>query len=239
MRKEDVPMDIILANPSPEKCAAGTADLAAEANHRIANSLAVLLSVVHMHSSTVKKSAESYSNTEVRHILNSIAARIHALSQLHRTLSRSGPDGVICLKRHLEEASEALLAALAPAERSVKVVHTGEACMVRTKQAQPIVQILCETLINAIKYAHPSGVPLIMLVDSEVSGDGRLILTISDDGVGLPEGLDPLQSDGMGFKVMRGLAAELGGELKFQSSHLGLSLRLSLPSIAMAGTRLA
>jgi two-component sensor histidine kinase len=78
-----------------------------------------------------------------------------------------------------------------------------------------------------------------MLVDCEISGDGRLVLTISDDGVGLPEGFDPAQAGGMGFKVMRSLAAEVGGELQIQSTHLGLSFRLSMPAIAMAGSRLA
>jgi two-component sensor histidine kinase len=82
-------------------------------------------------------------------------------------------------------------------------------------------------------------VPLIMLVDSSIGGDGRLVLTVSDDGVGLPEGFDPIMSSGMGFKVMRGLAAEAGGELQIQSTHLGLSCRLSLPAMAMAGTKLA
>ena len=37
---------------------------------------------------------------------------------------------------------------------------------------------------------------------------------------------------------MRSLAAEVGGQLQIRSTHLGLSFRLSLPAMAMAGTRL-
>ena len=44
-------------------------------------------------------------------------------------------------------------------------MHTGGDCMVQMRQVQPIVLMLCEIFINAMKYAHPSGVPLIMLVD--------------------------------------------------------------------------
>lgn len=231
-------MDLILTQISSEGHRVA-ADLVVEANHRIANSLTVLVSMVRMQAARVKKSAESYSNAEVRHILDGIAARISTLSQLHRILSYAGCDGVISLKPHLHEVSDALQAALSSCEQLVKVVHTGQDCIVRTQQVQPIVLILCEVFINAIKYAHPSGVPLIMLVDSQISSDGRLTLTISDDGVGLPEDFDPIQSDGMGFKVMRRLAAELGGELQIQSTHLGLSLRLSLPGMAMAGSKLA
>lgn len=232
-------MDTILTTrPLPEAAAPHT-DMVAEANHRIANSLTVLVSMVRMQSATVKRNAESYSNAEVRHLLDGIAARINTISQLHRILSQAGTDGAISLKPHLHEVTDALVAALSSMEQSVKVMHTGSDCMVQMRQVQPIVLMLCEIFINAMKYAHPSGVPLIMLVDTSVSGDGRLVLTISDDGVGLPEGFDPLQSGGMGFKVMRSLASEVGGELQIQSTHLGLSFRLSLPAMAMAGTMLA
>lgn len=230
-------MDPVLET-SPEKRGA-TADLIAEANHRIANSLTVLVSMVRMQSASVKKSAYSYSNAEVRHLLDGIAARINTISQLHRIVSQAGTDWVISLKPHLHDVTDALVAALSSPEQAVKVVYTGGDCMVRMRQVQPIVLMLCEIFINAMKYAHPSGVPLIMLVDSSISGDGRLVLTICDDGVGLPEGFDPAHSGGMGFKVMRRLAAEVGADLQIRSTHLGLSFRLSLPAMAMAGTRLA
>ncbi len=232
-------MDAILTTRSIPETGTGPTDRVAEANHRIANSLSVLVSMVRMQSASVKKAADSYSNAEVRHLLDGVAARINTISQLHRILSQVGSDGAISLKPHLHDITDALMAALSSPEQSVKVMHTGGDCMVQMRQVQPIVLMLCEIFINAMKYAHPSGVPLIMLVDSSVAGDGRLVLTISDDGVGLPEGFDPAQSGGMGFKVMRSLAAEIGGELQIQSTHLGLSFRLSLPAMAMAGTKLA
>jgi len=214
-------------------------DAVAEANHRIANSLTLLVGMVRMQAVSVKKHAEAYSNAEVRLLLDGIAARINTISQLHRILSHAGGDGAISLKPHLHDVTDALVAALSSPEQAVRVVYTGGDCMVQMRHVQPIVLVLCEIFINAMKYAHPSGVPLIMLVDCSVCGDGRLVLTISDDGVGLPEGFDPEQSGGMGFKVMRSLAGEIGGELQIQSTHLGLSFRLSLPEMAMAGTRLA
>src|SRR5215469_4480510 len=232
-------MITILGTQSPSSMHTACHDHVAEANHRIANSLAVLVSMVRMQAASVKKNADSYSNAEVRHLLHGIAARINAVSQLHRITSQAGADGAITLKPHLHDVTDALVAALSSPEQAVRVVYTGGDCMVQMRQVQPIVLILCEIFINAMKYAHPSGVPLIMLVDSSISGDGRLVLTISDDGVGLPEGFDPLQSGGMGFKVMRRLAAEVGADLQIQSTHLGLSFRLSLPAMAMAGTKLA
>ncbi len=212
-------------------------DLVAEANHRIANSLTLLVSMVRMQSVSVKKKPEPLSNADVRMMLDGIAARINTISQLHRILSRSGADGVVNLKPHLEEVSSALVAALSSPEQQVRVVHTGTDCMVLMRHVQPIVLILCEAFINAMKYAHPASVPLIMTVDCSVAGDGRLVLAVSDDGVGLPEGFDAEKSGGLGFRVMRSLAAEIGGELQMQSTHLGLTFRVALPAGAMAGAK--
>jgi two-component sensor histidine kinase len=224
--------------PHCEQSAAAT-DLVAEANHRIMNSLTLLVSMVRMQAVSVKRKAAPFSNAEVRHLLDGIAARINTISQLHRSLSQFGADGAISLKPQLHDVTNALRAALSSQEQQVRVVHSGCDCMVLMRHMQPIMLILCEVFTNAIKYAHPSGVPLVMTVDCNVSGDGRLVLTMTDDGIGLPEGFEPGQNGGMGFQVMRSLAAEIGGELQIQSDDMGLSFRLSLPASAMAGAKLA
>jgi two-component sensor histidine kinase len=186
----------------------------------------------------VKDKREAYSNAEVRHLLDGIAARINTISRLHRTLAHSAGESVISLRPHLHDITDALVSALSSDEQSVRVVHTGSDCMVLMRHVQPIVLMLCEMFVNAMKYAHPSGVPLIMVVDCSTI-DGQLVLTISDDGVGLPEGFDAFTGGGMGFRVMRSLAAEIGAHLDIRSTHLGLSFRLSLPAGAMAGSKLA
>ena len=227
-------MNAVLTNASEF---APATDMVAEANHRIANSLTLLVGMVRMQAASVKKKQETLSNAEVRLLLDGIAARINTISQLHRILSRAGDNGAISLKPHLQEVSSALVAALSSPEQQVRAMHTGGDCMVLMRHVQPIVLILCEVFINAMKYAHPAGVALVMLVDCSVGADGRLVLTISDDGVGLPEGFEPDKNGGLGFRVMRSLAAEIGSELQIQSTQLGLTLRLSLPAGAMSGSR--
>jgi two-component sensor histidine kinase len=230
-------MDILpFKSPQP---IAPVLDPVAEAHHRIANSLALLVSTVRMQAVTIKKKATPFSNAEVRQLLDGIAARIGTMSQLHRILSRVSCDGEVSLGPHLKEVTDTLVAALASPEQQVRVIHGGDACLVEMRQIQPMVLILCEIFINAMKYAHPTHVPLIMTVDCARTDDGRLVLSISDDGVGLPEGFEPGNNHGIGFGVMHSLAAELGGELQMQSSDMGLTFCLSLPACAMAGVKLA
>ena len=231
-------MDAILAQSQHSPMSAVGPDLIAEANHRIANSLTLLVSMVRMQAVSVKKGSETLTSAEVRQLLDGVAARINTISQLHRILSRSGSEGAVSLKPHLSEVTDALVAALSSPEQLVRVTHTGRDCLVLMRQVQPIVLILCEVFINAMKHAHPAGVPLVMTVDCAPSQDGRLVLSISDDGVGLPDGFDIGARSGMGFKVMRSLAAEIGAGLQIVSTPLGLTFRLSLAAGTMAGTKL-
>jgi two-component sensor histidine kinase len=143
------------------------------------------------------------------------------------------------MQPHLKEITDAFAHALSSPEQRVRVIHTGGDCLVLMRHVQPLVLILCEIFINAMKYAHPAGVPLIMTVDCEPAADGRLLLSISDDGVGLPDGFQPQMEGGMGFRVMYRLAQEIGCELQITSTHLGLNFRLSLPAGTMAGAKVA
>ena len=44
--------------------------------------------------------------------------------------------------------------------------------------------------------------------------NGRHRLSVADDGVGLPAGIDPEHSDSLGLKLVAALARQLGGELE-------------------------
>jgi two-component sensor histidine kinase len=204
-------------------------DAIAEANHRIANSLTLLVSMVRMQATAATRRAEPLDPAEVRLLLDGIAARISTIGQLHRLLSHAPFEGVTDLHPHLKEVTDALVSALASAEQQVHVVHDGQHGLVMTRQVQPIVLILCEAFINAMKYARPEGAPLILNVDCRPRHDGRLTVSVRDNGRGLPDGLDPRTTTGLGFRVMRSLAAEIEAELAFESSAQGFGMQLALP----------
>lgn len=216
-----------------------TNDPVAEANHRIANSLTLLVSMVRMQANAAGRRPEPVSPAEHQMALQAIAARIGTIGHLHRLLSHVPADGCTSLQPHLKEVSAAMVSALSSPEQSVRVEHRGQDCLVLTRQVQPIVLMLCEIFINAMKYAHPSGVPLVIEIECFSGADGRLVVLISDDGIGLPESFDPARDGGLGFRVIRSLAGELGAELAIETSDLGLSFRLSLPASAMPGGKLS
>ena len=56
-----------------------------------------------------------------------------------------------------------------------------------------------------------------------------IAIEVGDDGVGLPDDIDPLQSQSLGFRTIRVLARQLGASISFNNHGLGLSCVLHIP----------
>jgi signal transduction histidine kinase len=85
-----------------------------------------------------------------------------------------------------------------------------------------------EAIVNALKHGHPSRVTVAVDV-----ADGRLVLTITDDGRGFPfHGRmehEALVRDDIGPVSLRDRVEALGGRLSIDSSPRGSRVELSLP----------
>jgi two-component sensor histidine kinase len=215
-------------------------DLVAEANHRVANSLTLLGGLVRMQARVAGKATRSFTNAEIRLMLDGIAARVATVGELHRMLARVPGDGTVVLNVHLRDLAATLVAAFSSDQQQIHIEHSGSDCLVLTKHVQSLTLILCELLTNAMKYAHPAaGVPVRITLACENLSAGMLQLTVSDDGVGLPEGFDASKDGGLGFQIMRTLVAELGASLDIHSDSLGTTVRLRVPQSLVANKQTA
>lgn len=218
----------------------GPGELVAEANHRAANSLALLGGLVRMQARAAGKSGQHFSHAQVQMMLDGVAARIATIGQLHRMLANMPLEGSVPLNQHLREVCSTVITAFSSEEQPVHINHHGVDCLVLTKYVQPLTLMLCEIIINAMKYSHPAGgVPIEIVVRCHSETDGTLKVTVSDDGVGLPEGFDPAKDGGLGFQVIRALAREIGAELDIRSDNLGVTFSLTVPQALVANVKTA
>ena len=224
-------MDPILTSLPP--------DLVAEANHRVANSLTLLGGLVRMQARAAGKAATPFTNAEIRLMLDGIAARVATVGQLHRMLAHIPADGTVLLNTHLRDIAATLVTAFSSDQQPIRIEHSGADCVVLTRHVQPLTLILCEILTNAMKYAHPAGVPVRIAVLCENLSEGMLQLTVSDDGVGLPEGFDAGKDGGLGFQIMRALIAEMNATMEIFSDNLGATFRLKVPQALVANVQTA
>ena len=202
-----------------------SATLAAEANHRIANSLAAIAGIVRLEASDPKRVQHLRSPSEVRNFLAEISLRIDTAAELHRLLALSDHGSDIDLSNYLLKIVGSVVAANAFAN-GAEIDHClGENCALPSDQALAVGLIVAELVTNSLKYAHPAGVRGKISVRCEPVADG-LTIEVADDGVGLPEGFDPETAPSLGFRLMRALSRQLGANLTFDSD-MGLTARLT------------
>ncbi len=154
--------------------------------------------------------------------------RLDAVAQLHRLLAGGQAVRTIELTDHLRAIATGLVSCLTlGSEFSLQIASEGD-CRVPPEKALPLGLIVGELVTNAVKYAHPAKVPGRIKVECSRTSTGGLTVEVSDDGVGLPQGLDPLKSGCLGFRLMRSLAEQAGATIRFDSDELGLRVELQM-----------
>lgn len=198
--------------------------LAREANHRIANNLSILSGLIQRQLRTLN----GHAHPDARTLLQEVMSKIVSMGEFHRRLAEEPCGEKIELGDYLIQVSGAIQSMLPSQGRINTVFHLDKRCHVLPTTAHSFGLILGEIMMNAIKHAHPAGLPVVMTVSCS-SGEADLAVEIGDDGVGLPENFDPMKQGGAGFQIISALAKSADARLAIESDNLGLSFRFSVP----------
>jgi two-component sensor histidine kinase len=192
-----------------------------EADHRIANSLAVISGLVR-----VRAMADQGHANET--FLLEIADRIDTVAKLHRLIAHPNSDAIE-LHIYLQEICQRLGSALATTAAPSVSVSCPLHQTVPFKVAMPLGLITAELFSNSLKYAHPTGLPAkISVACKTFAEDGlALLFEYEDDGVGFPEGFNISNDGNLGMRFIRSLSEQLQGTQNWTSDPLGVHFELS------------
>jgi len=195
--------------------------LLAEVNHRVANSLALVASMVGLQS----RSAES---AETRMALTETQARITAVALVHKKLYVSGDVHSVALEEFLASLLQQVEVSMRDAGHTASLKAQLVPVKMPTDKSVSVGVIAAEWVTNAFKYAYPAAhgeIRVILKHDDQ----GHAELVVEDDGVGFQADQRP-QGTGLGTKLVSALAASLGASVDYRDRRPGLSARLRLPS---------
>lgn len=216
----------ILPTPTCESCEA-----MAEADHRIANHLAMLGGLIRLRAADAARQAGEPSRDSVRLMLEGLGLQIDAISRLHRMLANHGSAAPANLSAHLHEICAPFASGVFGPILLVEDLSPD--CMAPADQILPLTQMVAEVLTNAVKHACDDGGPggILILVRCRRDESG-LSIEVADSGTGLPPAFDPEAHGGLGFRLLRALSKQVGGTMTFESTTGGLRFRLTLPPTA-------
>lgn len=177
-----------------------TAALLHETQHRTANNLALISSILNM-------KAHAVVSEETRAELESARRRVLAMAAIERHLQYSDPHVSTPIGPFLEALCRQLKASLVGEGREIRlVVHADQGSQPR-RVAVILGLAVTELIINALKYAFPNGRAGEIVVDYQETGSGWRA-SVADDGAGL-RAAGPSAGDGMGSGIVAALAAQL------------------------------
>ncbi len=205
-------------------------DSLSDINHRISNNLALLASTVSMRAASFSRRKGPLGGREVAAALHEITARIAVVGHMHRLIAtRPGADHAE-FGPHLRELCRLFISALAePGQWDMVDAGTSE-CLVGADEFLPLSLIVTEVVTNALKYAHPAGVPGLLTIGCRCEPGGAVVVEVADDGVGFPEGFEFAAGGGIGSRTIHVLAQQIDAEIGFDSRPTGLRFELRLPA---------
>jgi two-component sensor histidine kinase len=190
--------------------------LASEVHHRVKNNLQIV-------SSLLALQAQRVTDAAARAEFEAARDRIGAIATLHRHMYAHHDPEAIDLGAFIEELGAQLFAAVGdrPGRRIVLDV-SAPALRISSDQAVPLALIITEAVSAALKQGFPPSHSGRITIRVEAD-ERRANLAISDDGV------TPRSDDQLRAMLLRGLARQLGGELKRQEAGLTLDFPLRAP----------
>jgi two-component sensor histidine kinase len=188
-----------------------------EVNHRVNNSLALVASMLHLKSATV--------DDEVKVHLDEASSRITAIARAHQRLYQTEMFEKIDLGPYLEDICQSFSESLPDCLLHVNIKAGIE---VPPDQAIPVALFVNELITNSAKYGHPNRKCEVWI--EVVRNDGNILVSVRDEGIGLPPNFEPSSNKGLGMRLVNAFALQLAGKLEIRRHDPGAEFLLTFPT---------
>jgi len=181
-----------------------------EIHHRVKNNLQIISSLLSLQRLQVE-------DPQTADILWECQGRVRAMAMIHENIYQSQDIGRINFKNYVEMLLYDIFNLYRVNKKSVILEMRIKGVKMGIETAMPCGLVINELATNSIKHAFPQGNGIIK-IELKTDDDAH-ILIIEDDGIGLPENLDPQKSKKLGLMVVNTLVNQLNGEMEIDRTN--------------------
>ncbi|WP_236950963.1 sensor histidine kinase [Methanobacterium subterraneum] len=181
-----------------------------EIHHRVKNNLQIISSLLSLQRLQVE-------DPQTADILWECQGRVRAMAMIHENIYQSQDIGRINFKNYVEMLLYDIFNLYRVNKKSVILEMRIKGVKMGIETAMPCGLVINELATNSIKHAFPQGKGIIK-IELKTDDDAH-ILIIEDDGIGLPENLDPQKSKKLGLMVVNTLVNQLNGEMEIDRTN--------------------
>jgi two-component sensor histidine kinase len=197
-----------------------------EIHHRVKNNLAMIVSLLRLQEA-------SFTDERIKMALNDSRSRIHAMALIHETLYRSENLANLKVDQYISKLIDAVKAAMEKAAGRVHFKVLTDDIQLSSDQAVYCGLILNELITNALKYAFPDNSGIIAITARYKRERSWIGLTVSDNGIGMPEDWEQRRKDSLGMRIISLLIEhQLEGEWRLENdngTHFFIEWPLAVP----------
>lgn len=190
-----------------------------EVHHRVKNNLQIVSSLLHLQLKQVK-------NPAAIEALRDTQGRIRAMALLHETLYReANADRVDCAV-YFSHLCAHITRAYGQAAPRINVETMIDPVELGIDTAIPCGLIVNELVSNSYKHAFPDERQGKIVVRLHSDPNNHLLLSIADDGIGLPNNLSHQNGSTLGMQLVTGLVKQINAEMEVKSGD-GTEIQIS------------
>jgi two-component sensor histidine kinase len=198
-----------------------SAALFQELQHRVANNLQFVAAMLRM-----KRKVLELDPSAGERLFESAQGRLDTMARIHRRLY--SPESLeLSIGEFLHGLCTDILTARGA--RNINCVVKADEVAFDLQRRVALGLLINELVTNAAKYAFIDREDGTISITLERSTGNQLMLTVKDDGCGLPPGLDLMNGKSLGLRIMKGLADQLGGELYLIDQPIGAGVGVRFP----------
>jgi two-component sensor histidine kinase len=194
-----------------------------EIHHRVKNNLHTVMSLL--------ESQSAYLENDALSAIRDSQHRVFAMSLIHQKLYQQEDVTTINMNMYLPELVNYLRESF-NTRQTIRFKLQIDAIELDISQAIPLGLILNEAITNSVKYAFPGRNDGLITITMKHFLDGWILLTVTDDGIGLAPGFDSAANNSLGMRLMKGLSEDIDGKFNVESVE-GTSIRIAFqkPSV--------
>lgn len=183
-----------------------------EVHHRVKNNLQLISSLLSLQASRT-------ADPNVAELFAESRNRVRSMALVHENLYRAGDFSRISMIDHIQTLCAHLRRAYALAGDHVTLTTRIDRLDLDLDRAVTVGLIINELVSNALKHAFPNGREGTIVVELKLRSTNTYCLCVTDDGVGLPTGLDSEDPGTLGLRLVRNLALQLHAFCDFTSGE--------------------
>jgi len=183
-----------------------------EVHHRVKNNLQVISSILNLQSAYV-------SDSNTLNILRESQNRIKSMSFIHESLYQTKDFSSINFTEYIINLAKNLVHTYQIQPGKIQQNYNMQELDLELDQAIPCGLIINELVSNALKYAFTSSKEGNSITVGLKEEKNRIHLSVEDNGVGLPKGFDPNETNTLGLQLVVTLVEQLDGNMVLSAEH--------------------